>query len=129
LQVGPFSVGAETPDKEEIRQPAGAVRGFREGTAAITAHSDRPVRDDLGDRVQDRPYGPFGHGYTAEPTLMPSKSNALSRMTFRMSASLKPTNSLVNDTGSSKPSPCGQSDPNKILSTPMTEANSGKSSS
>jgi len=62
LQTGPFPVGTEARCGEEVRQPSGAVRGFREGAAAITAHGHRPVRDDLGDRVQDRPYGPLAHG-------------------------------------------------------------------
>ncbi len=48
-------------------------------------------------------------------------------MIFRMSDSLNPFSSAVNDTGDARPSPCGQSEPNRILSTPMTRASSGKS--
>jgi len=96
LQGRSFLMSAEAVGREIVCEPPGEVRGLGERPAALTTDGDRPVGNDLGDHVQDRAYGPTrswfrgaSSAHAAEPTLTSSRSNALSRITFRMSASLK----------------------------------------
>ena len=60
---------------------------------------------------------------------VPSRSSAFSRMILRTSASSKPWSSFAKSVGSASPSPCGQSEPKRMRSTPMRSASACRSSS
>ena len=59
----------------------------------------------------------------------PGARPAFSRMIRRTSASLNIESSLAKSSGCATPSPCGQSDPNRIRSTPIRSASARRSSS
>ena len=54
-----------------VRQSTGALRGFGERRATFTTYGHRTVRDDLGDHIQDRTYGPLAHDVARSRALKP----------------------------------------------------------
>src|SRR5690349_6543390 len=128
FQFPAFSMNAEAVVRQEVRQSAGTFGHVAVGGDALATHRHGAVADDVGDGVDHVTNRPFGHA----GTLTPSKSSALSRITFRVSAALKSGNcgmSAVKLIGSARPSPCGQSEPKSILSTPIVSASNLTSSS
>ena len=59
----------------------------------------------------------------------PSSSTQLSRMMRCTLCSSKPPSSLAKSSGWATPSPCGQSEPKRMRSTPMSSASAARSSS
>ncbi len=62
LELVALAMGTESLAGQEVREPAGAVRRFAEGAAAVPADRHRAVGNDVGDGVENRAYGPFAHG-------------------------------------------------------------------
>ena len=59
VQAVALAVRAEPLVRQEVRQPAGAIRHLTVGGSAVTAHRHRAVRDDVGDGVDDIADGPL----------------------------------------------------------------------